>query len=362
MSCRTAGSLDAAARPVLFINPNSGGGSAARADVPQRARERGIEVSSSLPVSVWPTVDDAVASGADALGIAGGDGSMAVVATAALAHGLPFICVPAGTRNHFALDLGLDPRDPVGALDAFTDAIERRIDVRQVERPRLPEQRLARCLRRRCAPARLPRCEVPHAARDRAHTARPECGGAGPAPRRRSRPRPRDLRGRSRLQQPVLAGPAAVAREPPTLTRRTAGGHRGRRPAHGRARPRPSVDRDPRARGGLGDRARRDRRRGGRCSSRRSSSRSALPRCASGCLLPRRGDHPERVMTAHPAGPKTAYAVRPAAEPDNRQTTRSQAPESETHRSGASRPRRTDAGSSSPRTSRRCSPAIAAGG
>jgi diacylglycerol kinase family enzyme len=57
---------------------------------------------------------------------------MAVVAAAAAAHGLPIVCVPAGTRNHFALDLGLDPHDVLGALDAFTDGIERRIDVAEV--------------------------------------------------------------------------------------------------------------------------------------------------------------------------------------------------------------------------------------
>ncbi len=77
-------------------------------------------------------VDDAVAGGADALGVAGGDGSLAVVAAAALAHGLPFVCVPAGTRNHFALDLGVDRDDLVGSLDAFTDGVERRIDVAEV--------------------------------------------------------------------------------------------------------------------------------------------------------------------------------------------------------------------------------------
>jgi hypothetical protein len=54
------------------------------------------------------------------------------VAAAAAAHGLPFICVPAGTRNHFALDLGVDRRDVAGALDAFTDGFERRIDMADV--------------------------------------------------------------------------------------------------------------------------------------------------------------------------------------------------------------------------------------
>lgn len=120
-------------RPVLFVNPRSGGGTAARAGLAEQARARGVEVV------VLGADDDldalaagAVAGGADALGVAGGDGSLAVVAAAALAHGLPFVCVPAGTRNHFALDVGVDRRDVVGALDAFTDGVERRIDVARV--------------------------------------------------------------------------------------------------------------------------------------------------------------------------------------------------------------------------------------
>jgi diacylglycerol kinase family enzyme len=120
-------------RPVLFVNPRSGGGTAARAAVAERARERGIEAVIFAPgQSLEALAGGAVANGADALGMAGGDGSMAVVAAAAAAHGLPFVCVPAGTRNHFALDLGLDPHDVLGALDAFTDGIERRIDVADV--------------------------------------------------------------------------------------------------------------------------------------------------------------------------------------------------------------------------------------
>ena len=79
-----------------------------------------------------PQVDEAVAGGADALAVAGGDGSLATVAQAALAHDLPFVCVPAGTRNHFARDLGLDPADPIAALDALSDGVEGRIDVGEV--------------------------------------------------------------------------------------------------------------------------------------------------------------------------------------------------------------------------------------
>lgn len=120
-------------RPVLFVNPRSGGGKAADADLAVRARERGIEVVLLGPgQDLAALVRAAVAGGADALGMAGGDGSLAVVASAAAAHGLPFVCVPAGTRNHFALDLGVDRRDLPGALDAFTGGVERRIDVAQV--------------------------------------------------------------------------------------------------------------------------------------------------------------------------------------------------------------------------------------
>jgi diacylglycerol kinase family enzyme len=120
-------------RPVLFVNPSSGGGKAAHAALAERARERGIGVTVLRPgLSLTSLVREAVADSADALGIAGGDGSLATVAAAAHAHGLPFICVPAGTRNHFALDLGVDRHDLVGALEAFTDGVERLVDIGSV--------------------------------------------------------------------------------------------------------------------------------------------------------------------------------------------------------------------------------------
>jgi diacylglycerol kinase family enzyme len=120
-------------RPVLFVNPKSGGRKVEHAGLTERARERGIEVIVMQPDQTLARMaDEAVARGADALGVAGGDGSLAVVAATALAHGLPFVCVPAGTRNHFALDLGVDRRDLLGSLDAFTDGVERRIDAAEV--------------------------------------------------------------------------------------------------------------------------------------------------------------------------------------------------------------------------------------
>jgi diacylglycerol kinase family enzyme len=125
--------VDPPRRPVLFVNLKSGGGKAARTGLAERARERGVEaIILDAGQDLAVLARDAAAGGADALGMAGGDGSLAVVAAVAAEHGIAFACVPAGTRNHFALDLGVDRRDLTGALDAFTDGVERQIDVAEV--------------------------------------------------------------------------------------------------------------------------------------------------------------------------------------------------------------------------------------
>jgi hypothetical protein len=119
--------------PVLFYNPRSGGGKAQRLHLPDEARDRGI-----TPVELRPGDDlealvrRAVAGGSDALAMAGGDGSQAIVAAIAAEHDLPYACIPAGTRNHFALDLGVDRDDVVGALDALVDGGERVVDLAEV--------------------------------------------------------------------------------------------------------------------------------------------------------------------------------------------------------------------------------------
>ena len=124
---------DPPSRPVLFINPGSGDGKAARAGLAGRAREKGIEaVILGQGQDLAALASEAAAAGADALGMAGGDGSLAVVAAVAAARQIPFVCVPAGTRNHFALDVGVDRHDLTGALDAFTGGVERRIDTAEV--------------------------------------------------------------------------------------------------------------------------------------------------------------------------------------------------------------------------------------
>jgi diacylglycerol kinase family enzyme len=130
----TAGARVApAACAVLLINPRSGGGKAERLGLVGACIERGIE-----PVVLDPGDDlqalalDAIERGADVIGMAGGDGSQAVVASVAAARDVAMVVVPAGTQNHLALDLGLDRDDLIGALEAFGDAVERRIDLGEV--------------------------------------------------------------------------------------------------------------------------------------------------------------------------------------------------------------------------------------
>jgi diacylglycerol kinase family enzyme len=120
-------------RAVLFYNPKSGGGKAERFDVATEARARGIEpVELGRDDDLEQLVRDAVARGADGLAMAGGDGSQAIVAAIAAEEDIPYACIPAGTRNHFALDLGVDRDDVVGALDAFVDGGERMVDLAEV--------------------------------------------------------------------------------------------------------------------------------------------------------------------------------------------------------------------------------------
>jgi diacylglycerol kinase family enzyme len=121
------------AYPVLFYNPLSGSGKAQRFAVADEARKRGIEpVELKRGDDLEQLVRDAVARGADALAMAGRDGSQAIVAMVAAELDLPYACIPSGTRNHFALDLGVDRNDVVGALDALVNGGERRVDLAEV--------------------------------------------------------------------------------------------------------------------------------------------------------------------------------------------------------------------------------------
>src|SRR4051794_29460220 len=118
---------------VLLMNPWSGGGKVGRFALVDEAHRRGITpVVLQRGDDLRALAEAAVAGGADVIGMAGGDGSQALVADVARGHDVPFVCVPAGTRNHFALDLGLDRDDVAQALDAFGEARERRVDLAEV--------------------------------------------------------------------------------------------------------------------------------------------------------------------------------------------------------------------------------------
>ena len=119
-------------RPFLIMNPRSGGGKVTKFGLKDKAEALGAEVAllqGPGTVDVAALTRKAVADGADLLGVAGGDGTQALVAGIAAEHGLPFLVISAGTRNHFALDLGLDREDPSTCLNALTDGEELRVDL-----------------------------------------------------------------------------------------------------------------------------------------------------------------------------------------------------------------------------------------
>jgi diacylglycerol kinase family enzyme len=119
--------------PVLLMNLRSGGGKAERFRLADLCRQLNIEpIVLRSGDNLRQLAEDAVARGADVLGMAGGDGSQALVASVASEHRIPFVVVPAGTRNHFALDLGLDRDDIPGALDAYKDGIDTVVDLAEV--------------------------------------------------------------------------------------------------------------------------------------------------------------------------------------------------------------------------------------
>lgn len=118
-----------ATRPALIINRWSGDGKADRCGLADEAQKAGIRpIMLERGDDLTRLAHDAVSAGADAIGMAGGDGSLGLVAGVAVERGVPFFCVPVGTRNHFALDLGLDRGNPLTALDALRDGEEILID------------------------------------------------------------------------------------------------------------------------------------------------------------------------------------------------------------------------------------------
>jgi hypothetical protein len=121
--------------PVLIMNPHSGGGKVAKFDLQRKAEELGAEVVLLEGPGSFDVTDEArqaLERGADLLGVAGGDGTQALVAAVAAENDLPFLVISAGTRNHFAMDLGLDRTDPSRCLDALRDGVEVAVDLGRI--------------------------------------------------------------------------------------------------------------------------------------------------------------------------------------------------------------------------------------
>ena len=121
-----------ARHPYLIMNPKSGGGKVEKFGLKRKAEDLGAEVfliSGPEPVDVAKVAGEAAERGADLLGVAGGDGTQALVAGIAAERGIPFVVISAGTRNHFALDLGLDREHPAACLNALSDGVELRVDL-----------------------------------------------------------------------------------------------------------------------------------------------------------------------------------------------------------------------------------------
>jgi diacylglycerol kinase family enzyme len=114
---------------LLLINPRAGRARPSADELRAEAERLGIEAR--VVGEDEDVAELARAASAEVIGAAGGDGSVASVAAVAVERNLPFVCVPFGTRNHFARDLGLDRDDPLGALEAFGGE-ERRVDVGRV--------------------------------------------------------------------------------------------------------------------------------------------------------------------------------------------------------------------------------------
>ena len=118
---------------MLFVNPWSGGGKAAKVGLAEEAAQRGIR---TVELRRGDDLEQLVARRRcrrRRRACRGGRGRHPGHRRHRRGpHGLPYACIPAGTRNHFALDLGVDRDDVVGALDAFVDGGEHLVDLGEV--------------------------------------------------------------------------------------------------------------------------------------------------------------------------------------------------------------------------------------
>ena len=119
---------------VVFVNRRSGGGSADADEVAACfPDDRVVECDGP---ELAGEVADLVAMARDAgedvrfVGVAGGDGSIRCAASVLVGTGVPLLAVPAGTRNHFAKELGIET--VADAAQAAAAGRTRPVDVGEV--------------------------------------------------------------------------------------------------------------------------------------------------------------------------------------------------------------------------------------
>jgi undecaprenyl-diphosphatase len=105
---------------VVVVNPHSGTGPDL---TPQIAEE--WPKAQIVPIDELPALPEA-----KALGVAGGDGTVAAVAAIAVERDLPLVLIPSGTLNHFARDVGISGLHDTA--QAVADGVGVRVDLAQV--------------------------------------------------------------------------------------------------------------------------------------------------------------------------------------------------------------------------------------
>ncbi|MBV9411074.1 MAG: NAD(+)/NADH kinase [Acidimicrobiia bacterium] len=116
---------------IILVNPSAGHDDLS----PDELRDRfsGHEVVECEPGEVADRTADAVKRGVDFVGVAGGDGTIRCAAQQLTGTEVPLLPIPAGTRNHFAKDVGVpEIEDSVDA--AKGQAV--RVDVGEVNEHR----------------------------------------------------------------------------------------------------------------------------------------------------------------------------------------------------------------------------------
>ncbi len=100
----------------IIVNPCAGEGTVTPDEL--RTLFPGHVIEPCEPRGLEERIDEIVASGADFVGVSGGDGTIGTVAGRLAGGKVPLLAIPGGTRNHFARALGHErPEDAARAVE-----------------------------------------------------------------------------------------------------------------------------------------------------------------------------------------------------------------------------------------------------